>query len=104
MPGWQIAAIAVAAALAAAAAAVFLDRAWSHRHPPAPRDARPPHGGTGRARTIGGPGRLVPARMHRPGPEPGVAEEVDSDGDSADNGGLTANKTRVVLVSPVTMK
>ena len=31
MPGWQIAAIAVAAALAAAAAAVFLDRAWSHR-------------------------------------------------------------------------
>ena len=33
MPGWQIAAIAVAAALAAAAAAVFLDRAWSSRHP-----------------------------------------------------------------------
>jgi len=33
MPGWQIAAIAVAAALAAAAVAVFLDRAWSHRHP-----------------------------------------------------------------------
>lgn len=33
MPGWQIAAIAVAAALAAAAAAVFLDRAWTHRHP-----------------------------------------------------------------------
>jgi hypothetical protein len=33
MPGWQIAAIAVAAALAAAAAAVFLDRAWSHRRP-----------------------------------------------------------------------
>jgi hypothetical protein len=31
MPGWQIAAIAVAAALAAAVAAVFLDRAWSHR-------------------------------------------------------------------------
>jgi hypothetical protein len=33
MPGWQIAAIAIAAALAAAAAAVFLDRAWSHRRP-----------------------------------------------------------------------
>jgi len=33
MPGWQIAAIAVAAALTAAAAAVFLDRAWSHRRP-----------------------------------------------------------------------
>jgi len=33
MPGWLIAAIAVAAALAAAAAAVFLDRAWSHRSP-----------------------------------------------------------------------
>ena len=32
MPGWQIAAIAVAAALVAAAAAVFLDRAWSSRH------------------------------------------------------------------------
>src|SRR5262245_63718945 len=28
MPGWQIAAIAVAAALVAAAAAVFLDRTW----------------------------------------------------------------------------
>jgi hypothetical protein len=33
MPGWQIAAIAVAAALAAAAAAVYLDRVRSHRHP-----------------------------------------------------------------------
>src|SRR5215475_5270476 len=33
MPGWQIAAIAVAAALVAAVAAVFLDRAWSHRAP-----------------------------------------------------------------------
>ena len=33
MPGWQIAAIAVAAALVAAAAAVFLDRAWSSHHP-----------------------------------------------------------------------
>jgi hypothetical protein len=33
MPGWQIAAIAVAAALVAAAAAVFLDRAWFHRAP-----------------------------------------------------------------------
>jgi hypothetical protein len=33
MPGWQIAAIAVAAALAAAAAAVYLDRVWTHRHP-----------------------------------------------------------------------
>jgi hypothetical protein len=33
MPGWQIAAIAVAAALAAAVAAVFLDRAWSSHHP-----------------------------------------------------------------------
>ena len=33
MPGWQIAAIAVAAALVAAAAAVYLDRAWSHRRP-----------------------------------------------------------------------
>jgi hypothetical protein len=32
MPGWQIAAIAVAAALVAAAAAVFLDRAWSSHH------------------------------------------------------------------------
>ena len=31
MPGWQIAAIAVAAALAAAAAAVYLDRVWSRR-------------------------------------------------------------------------
>jgi hypothetical protein len=36
MPGWQIAAIALATALVAAAAAVFLDRAWSsHRPPPA---------------------------------------------------------------------
>ena len=35
MPGWQIAAIAVAAALVAAAAAVFLDRVWSS-HRPAP--------------------------------------------------------------------
>jgi len=34
MPGWQIAAIAVAAALVAAVAAVFLDRAWSSYHPP----------------------------------------------------------------------
>ena len=33
MPGWQIAAIAIAAALVAAAAAVFLDRAWSSHHP-----------------------------------------------------------------------
>ena len=33
MPGWQIAAIAVAAALVAAAAAVFLDRAWSSHRP-----------------------------------------------------------------------
>jgi hypothetical protein len=33
MPGWQIAAIAVAAALVAAAAAVFLDRTWSSHHP-----------------------------------------------------------------------
>jgi hypothetical protein len=33
MPGWQIAAIAVAAALVATAAAVFLDRAWSSHHP-----------------------------------------------------------------------
>jgi hypothetical protein len=33
MPGWQIAAIAVAVALVAAAAAVFLDRAWSSHHP-----------------------------------------------------------------------
>jgi len=33
MPGWQIAAIAVAAALAAAAAAVFLDRVWSSHRP-----------------------------------------------------------------------
>ena len=33
MPGWQIAAIAVAAALVAAAAAVFLDHAWSSHRP-----------------------------------------------------------------------
>jgi hypothetical protein len=33
MPGWQIAAIAVAAALVAAAAAVYLDRVLSHRRP-----------------------------------------------------------------------
>ena len=33
MPGWQIAAIAVAAALAAAAAAVYFDRVWSHHRP-----------------------------------------------------------------------
>ena len=33
MPGWQIAAIALAAALVAAATAVFLDRAWSSHRP-----------------------------------------------------------------------
>jgi hypothetical protein len=33
MPGWQIAAIALATALVAAAAAVFLDRAWSSHRP-----------------------------------------------------------------------